>query len=405
LNDIDMFRPSAYFEAFYDYWYATYQNIASCNTVLQHLDVAKTDENRNQYEGEARFIRAYHYFNLVRLWGPVFLCDHTISPQEAKKLNRVSVEDIYDFIISDLTFAMDTLPATYPADQKGRATAWAAKGLLAKVYLTLGNHYQAREILLDIVQNSGHTTLSNFEDVFSISNEMNSEIIFAVRHKAGGYGLGSSFSNSFAPYNSKGAVVGYGDGAGLNSPTFDLYHSYSEGDIRKTATIGIWLNTASVEYLYPKKLVIPVTSLNDSELDFPVLRFADILLMLAECENELGNPPTALSYLDPIRTRAGLLPLESSSQMEARLLIENERRFELAFENQRFFDLVRTGRLKEVVEKEIFETDWIEHYFNYSITQRPVAGMIIQPWQELLPIPGREIDANNDVIITQNFGY
>jgi hypothetical protein len=241
--------------------------------------------------------------------------------------------------------------------------------------------------------------------VFSISNEMNSEIIFAIRHKAGGYGLGCSFSNSFAPYNSKGAVVGYGDGAGLNSPTLDLYRSYSDNDIRKTATIGIWLNTASVEYLYPKKLVIPVTSLNDSELDFPILRFADILLMLAECENELGNPATALSYLDPLRIRSQMPLLTSSSQMEARLLIENERRFELAFENQRFFDLVRTERLKDVVEKEIFETDWVEHYSLYSATQRPVAGMIIQAWQELLPIPGREIDANNDIIITQNFGY
>ncbi|MDR0618802.1 MAG: RagB/SusD family nutrient uptake outer membrane protein [Bacteroidales bacterium] len=407
LNDIDMFRPSAYLNEIYSYWYATYQNIASCNTVLKHLDVAKTDENRKQYEGEARFIRAYHYFNLVRLFGPVFLCDHNITPQEAKKMNRVSVDEVYDFIISDLIVAIDTLklPADYSADQKGRATIWAAKGLLAKVYLTLGNYGKAREILADIVQNSGHTILSVFEDVFSTSNEINSEIIFTVRHKAGGYGLGCSFSNSFAPLNSKGAVVGYGDGAGLNSPTFDLYRSYSNDDRRKAATIGVWLNTASVEYLYPKKLVIPVTSLNDSELDFPVLRFADILLMLAECENELGSPATALAYLDPIRMRAGLPLLTSSSQMEARLLIEDERRFELAFENHRFFDLVRTGRLKEVVEKQIFETDYVEHYALYSEAQRPVAGAIIQTWQELLPVPGREIDANNDIVITQNFGY
>jgi tetratricopeptide (TPR) repeat protein len=410
LNDIDMFRPSAYLDEIYSYWYATYQNIASCNTVLKHLDVAKTDENRNLYEGEVRFIRAYHYFNLVRLFGPVFLCDHNITPQEAKKLNRVSVEEVYDFIISDLLTAIDTtidskLPNAYVADQKGRATVWAAKGLLAKVYLTLGRYQEAKTILEDIVQNSGHTILPDFEDVFSTSNEMNSEIIFAIRHKAGGYGLGCSFSNSFAPYNSKGAVVGYGDGAGLNSPTFDLYRSYSNDDRRKAATVGIWLNTASVEYLYPKKLVIPVTSLNDSELDFPVLRFADILLMLAECENELGNPATALAYLDPIRTRAGLSLLTGSSQMEARLLIENERRFELAFENHRFFDLVRTGRLKEVVEKEIFEADWVEHYANYAIAQRPVSGAIIQAWQELLPVPGREIDANNEIVITQNFGY
>ncbi|GHV42876.1 membrane protein [Bacteroidia bacterium] len=403
LNDLDMFRPLTYMSGIYNYWYATYQNIATCNIVMEHLDVVDNAEKQAQYEGECRFIRAYHYFNLVRLFGPVFLCDHTISPQEAKKMNRRPVEEVYQLIIDDLTFA-STLPTEYGTNEKGRATQWAAKALLAKVYMTLQDFASAKTLLTDVSNNSGHNTLTNYADVFAVNNELNIEIIFAIRHKAGGFGLGCSWSNDFAPLNSQTAVV-LGNGKGLNSPTLDLRNSYDPSDLRKNVNIGVWLNSAQVEYLYPKKLVVPVEMVNDSDLDFPVLRFADVLLMLAECENELVGPATALSILDPIRQRAGLANLASASQMEARLLIENERRFELAFENQRFFDLQRTGRLKEVMENEIFVMDWVDHYSKYPTDKQPVQGQIVQEWQYLLPIPGLEIDANNDIVITQNFGY
>jgi hypothetical protein len=127
--------------------------------------------------------------------------------------------------------------------------------------------------------------------------------------------------------------------------------------------------------------------------------------MLAECINEIEGPETAMPFVNRVRSRAGIGLLTTDSRLEMREIIENERRWELAFENHRFYDLVRTGRLIEVVEKQIFETDY-EHYLRYAEYGRlPGRGQIIKSWQLLLPIPDREIDANNDIIITQNFGY
>lgn len=357
LNDLDMFRPTSSIPAIYEYWYGLYQNISSDNRVISSVSVVNNENLKNQYEGEARFVRAYHYFNLVRLYGPVFLTTELISPLEARKMNRAPVSTVYNVIIEDLKFAAEKLPSLYNSAETGRATNWAAKTLLAKVYLTLQQNDLALPILLDVKNNSPHKLLDKYEDVFSIQNEMNEEIIFAIRFKSGGYGLGSPFENLFAPSQS-GSVLINGDGSGYNSPTESLMSAYEASDHRKAVTVDTWKSKN-----YVKKLLSEVTLRYDAENDFPVLRYADVLLMLSEIKNETEGPSDALPLVNLIRDRAGLATLDATiNQFDCRLAIENERRFEFAFENQRWFDLVRTNRVKDVVKTQIETLDWDAHY-------------------------------------------
>jgi hypothetical protein len=425
LDALDMFHPPVMMPEIYEYWYRTYQYISACNNVLRQLDVVTDARTRAQFEGEARFIRALGHFNLVRLFGPIFLMDDLKTPAQAKQMNRVPVNIIYDFIIADLDSAIKKLPSSYPAADMGRATSWAAKMLLAKVYMTLNDFESARELIEDVVNSSGHSLVTTstpetettpfvpaYANVFL---QDNNEIIFAVRFNGEG-GVGSNFSNFFAPLNSLQRVVNAGVSRGLNVPTWDLYDSYAEYDtIRKNASIGLWRglnddeNDRVRQRLYPKKFITRVVMENQSSQNFPILRFADAMLMLAECINELEGPTAEVFRLiNLVRRRGGQgiaaeHDVRSDSRLETRLIIENERRWELTFENHRWFDLVRTDRAIEVIMKQIFETDY-EYYLRYE-ARTPVSGEIIRLWQLLLPIPEREIIANNDIIITQNFGY
>ena len=402
LDDLDMFRPNPTIPEIKDYWYYSYQNIASANRVISEVGVVADETLRAQYEGEARFIRAYHYFNLVRLFGPVFITTEAISPLEAKKKTRSSVESVYEVIISDLMHGSENLPAKYDADQKGRITNWAAKTMLAKVYMTLHKYNLAKPLLEDVKNNSDHQLLGIYKDVFSIDNELNDEIIFTVRYKAGGYGLGSPFANNFAASQSRTAIV-TGDGDGYNYPSNSLVASYEDGDQRKSVTVGYYTRG---QKNYVTKFLSPINVKYDGENDFPILRYSDVILLLAEVYNEEGTPSTALPLVNEIRDRAGLPALDNGiSQTACRLAIEKERRIEFAFENQRWYDLVRTGRAKEVVKEQIASLDWDSHYNGYPDAKKPVLENIVQDWQLLLPIPQSEIDTNNDLFITQNLGY
>ncbi|MCL2412521.1 MAG: RagB/SusD family nutrient uptake outer membrane protein [Bacteroidales bacterium] len=423
LDGLDQFSPRVDMPEIYNYWYWTYQYISAANLVIRNLHVALDTEAalKAQFEAEARFLRALGHFNLVRLFGPIFLMDDLRTPQEARRMNRAPVEQIYEFIIDDLTFASENLPARHTAANVGRATTWAARTLLAKVHMTMQNFDLALPLLRE-VQNSWHdlelsagSAGSAFANVFSLNNEMptNDEIIFAVRFN-GEAGLGSRFSNDFAPLNSLQNVVNMGTSRGLNAATWDLFDSFAEYDtIRRDASIGLWRGIGGDEEdrirqrLYPRKFITNVIGADQSSQDFPILRFADVLLMLAETINEIDGPTSEVFVLiNSVRNRAGIASehnVSTDSRLEAREIIENERRWELAFENHRWHDLVRTGRAIEVIERQIFEIDF-EYYLRYA-ERAPIRGQIVQPWQLLLPIPLREIDANNDIIITQNFGY
>ena len=412
LNELEAFASIQQIE---EYWNSVYNNIYRCNKVLQNLDNVSNDKKRKQYEGEALFIRSYHYFNLVRLFGPIFWVDKPISAQEAFTYDRMAVEKVYVNIEKDLLRIIDEelLPVSYEKDEDlGRVTLLSARTLLGKLYLTQKKYSEAQSQLKAVETAFGGYDLSSIEyaDVFSINNEMNKEIIFAIRFKAGNVGLGNPFGNMFAPLNSGTSVIN-GNGSSYNYPTTSLVNSYKEGDKRKDATMGFsYFNTTTnleVNIRYIKKYLSPVTTAGDGENDVPVLRYADVMLMLAEIENELNGPnATALNYLNATVKRAGLAPFKLEdlpNKVAFRLAVEEERFKEFAFENQRFFDLIRTGRYVDVMKKH-YATEYDDKNGKSYYEDKPklMAGNINLN-QLLLPLPTSLIDVNPD--IAQNPGY
>lgn len=436
LNDLNTYLQNSGHSQVYNYWFATYKNIRSANYVLRSLGVtysngqitlgqaiAQMEEAQlKQLAGEALFIRAYHYFNLVRLYGGVFLLTDPKTPAELKQINRSSLEDCYKLIVADLEAAKTYLPRkTYAAQAQedlGRATTWAAESLLAKVYLTINRKADALVLLEDVINASGHDLLSAYADVFSINNEMNKEIIFAVRYKAGGLGLGNYMANSFAALNSASAIVN-GNGSGLNYPTANLESKYivpatGAADKRRDVTIGRYNGNP-----YMKKYVSPVMIKNDAENDFPVIRFADVLLMKAEA---LGYSQTSVDIINRIRSRAGAVAYPGTGNFNAVFYLYpdagaeaitettflskllDERRIELAFENHRLFDIYRTGQF-EAVMSNYYTVEYDTHYkkFKPAIPLDDLKNNI--KIRTLLPIPQREMDSNNQIDIVQNSGY
>lgn len=429
LSDLDMFIPATTQQAIYTYWLASYSNIRNTNIVLEKLGVTYdettgaltfnainipiSETDRKQLAGEAMFIRAYHYFNLVRLFGGVFLVHRPISPDQAKLMNRVTAADIYKLIEADLVTGANSMNALkfaqIPAADLGRATRWAAKGLLGKVYLTLNRKADAITQLQDVILNSGYGLQSSYANVFSITNEMNNEILFAVRYRAGGLGLGSSFGNTFAPLGTGSAVIN-GDGDGLNYPTAEL-DTLTNGDLRKPTLIGVFGTGANAKW-YVKKYLFPVTLVDDGEADWPVLRYADILLMMAEAQ---GYSQASIDLINSVRPRAGLpnytlLSLPNVAVFESAL--STERRIEFAFENQRWFDLLRFGTTLTTINaiqaiRDHYADEYFAHYRTYLPPTPTLAELQAYITQNrlLLPIPQREIDTNTQLIIPQNPGY
>ncbi|MFR9600895.1 MAG: RagB/SusD family nutrient uptake outer membrane protein [Rikenellaceae bacterium] len=405
-------------ESVYDYWVGTYKNISNCNTVLDAMGVVDDEDEANELEGQARFIRAYHYFNLVRLFGPVFIIDTRISAQEALEYSRSPVSDVYEFIINDLELAADMLEdVVYDSGNEARVTTWSAKALLGKVYMTLQDYSTASSYLSDVITNSGHELEATYEDVFSISNECNNEILFTIRYTSGGLGLGSPFGNWFAPQQSGDLVIA-NDGSSYNYPTSIIIaaHTVAEEDtaagtdavydLRKDTSVkeGYFKDESTwIDDAYVNKFISPVTNDEDGDKDWPIIRYADVILLYAEALNELNGPSAAIPYINMTRARGGLDNLDASdytTKYSMRMALEDERQVEFAFENQRWFDLVRTDRACEVINQ-----GFIDDLF-YAESAEDGDDMNIQTVTEnalLLPIPQEEIDANPN--ITQNAGY
>lgn len=365
-----------------DYYRSMYNIIYRSNVVLENLEAATS--KAAQFEGEAKFVRAYAYFNLVRLFGDVPLIDRVVAPLEKEiQFTRETSEKIYSLIISDLTAAINSLDDTY----KTRASKSAAQALLAKVNLTLGNYGEAKT-LCEAVMGAGFSLESEFKDVFY--SEGNNEIIFAIGYVGDDTKDSQNFSAEWL--NAVGRTTG------VNYVTSDVAAVLDEKGGNRTAfsyrqdALQPQFNQV-VKYLPDgdASLDIAATAGNPTLAgnDWIVIRYADVLLMHVEAIINLGSgvsttDPAALASFQAVRDRAGLTdPVTSVSKEE--LLCE--RRVELAFENHRFFDLVRFGVANEVLSQ--FAAD-----NGYSFTGTDL----------LLPIPQREIGLSNG-LLSQNPGY
>lgn len=392
MNAINNFSELSSESIYANTWRNYYLVIYRANLLLTKIEGLNESviKNKSRHIGEAKFLRALAYFDLVRIFGDVPLALTTVSIEESYKYGRTPVSEVYSkVIIPDLMDAESKLPSKYTGTDIGRASSGAAKSLLGKVYLYQKDFVKA-EVKLKEVTTAGYALLPKYSDLWDYSkNEHHSEYIFDIEYIAGGLGLGSHFTNSFVP-KSTGAFAdtyfGIKGGLGeMNTPTMNLFNAFAANDLRRIITV----DTSQVFYkfiqisTFTKKYITPVASLNDSPANWKVIRYADVLLMLSEALNENGKTTEALTYLNMIRTRVGLTTYSGLTKEDARDKIYLERRLELGMEGHRWFDLVRTGR---------------------ALSTMASTGM--KDYQVVYPIPLREIQVINDSkVFPQNPGY
>jgi len=379
-------------------WNDGYRGVYRTNAVIDRSRAIEMNEDlKARYVAEAQFLRALMYFNLVRVFGEVPLVEKEIErAEEGYQYGRSPVADVYARIIADLTEAERVLPATYPAAEAGRATGGAAKALLGKVYLTLGRHADAAGKLREVIEPGGYDLLPSYADVFAPGNKNHRESVFAVQYKKGSLGEGNRMPNAFAPENSGNAVIQFG-GDGQNRPHNDLLAAYEPGDPRKDFSTATFYKNAkgdTVRYNFVKKYHDVPAVKYDNDNNFPVIRYADVLLMYAEALNGVAYVADgeAFTALNRVRQRVELparTAAELGSQAAFRDAVLQERRVELAFEGHRWFDLVRTGKALEVLQA--------------KATLIGIRGAVTAD-NLLFPIPQSQIDIN-PTKMDQNRGY
>ena len=384
------------------FWEINYKGINRINTILGRIDNIEIDKSlSDQYKLECKFLRGLMYFNLVRVFGDVPLVLKEISITESYTYMREPQKKIYEQIISDLKEA-EGLPASYTSDSNvGRATSGAAKALLGKVYLTLNNYTEAEIKLAEVVNSGQYALLENtsgslnndgYASVFDANNHNSKEGVFEVQFKKGGYGEGSRFPNNYAPENSGTNVVSVGGTGGNNIPEMDIYNAYEEGDLRRDFSMALGYNDNRkdgewVESRHIRKFFDVPYQNDDSNNNYPVIRFSDVLLMYAEALNQNGKTTQACEYLNKVRrrgfgyqtTETSPFDINTSDKQTFFLAVEHERRVELAFEGHRWFDLVRTDRALEVMTTK---------------------GFKLNTTNMICPIPQKQIDVNPN--LTQN---
>lgn len=376
-------------------WRTCLTTISRCNTILTRIEQVELDEEvKNRIIGETKFLRAYSYFYLVRIFGhaPITFTAFT-SPEEilSADLTLHSKEAVYKVITDDLTDAANMLPVTLNPD-KTRASIGAVQTLLGKVYLTLKNYEGATEILKKVIDAKQYELVPSYQSLFTAGNENLPESIFEIDYLSG-QTIGNNYSYLFSPsITSMSIFQNNQQGAGRIVPTLDMVDAYEPGDQRKAASVrdSVPLIDGTVTYdRYGVKFVdFNAVDVSDGSVAFTVLRYADVLLMYAEALNGSSKGDAAAAYVNQIRRRVGLKDLTASSLADLTMALEKENRLEFLYEGHRWFDLIRTGRALTVMNGFYKKMN-----LKYSL----------EAYELLFPIPQSEIDLNAS--LTQNPGY
>ncbi|RSK48037.1 RagB/SusD family nutrient uptake outer membrane protein [Hymenobacter rigui] len=386
-------------------WGGCFIGIGRANIVLQKVPAMSIDAAiQKRCIGEAQFLRAKYYFDLVRAYGDVPLLTKPPVTLEDVNVQRTPAAQVYTQIVQDLTDAIGNLPTSYSGDDIGRATKWSATALLAKVYLTQGNLTGAATRAKEVIAGSGKSLWANYGDNFKVSTENGQESLFEVQYVAGRNqytfdGLGFVGNEFFGP---RGQGIVPQGGYGFNIPEPDFVAGYEAGDLRRDVTI--WKPGDK----YPDGRVQPATlpgspngygckkwfvgkvntNIWDSELNIPVLRLAEMYLIQAEAE---GPTASGLEAINKVRRRAfgEAINTPGTHDIAAGISADNfkravwrERKYELAFENDRWFDMKRTGEL---------------------LTSPQLIAKGVKSYNVLLPVPQSERDVNRG--LSQNPGY
>lgn len=373
--DIDRFQEKSNNGIMKNIWNAWYNGIYRCNDVLGHM-AGKTLVNGDKYRGEALFLRSWWYFSLYRVFGGVPVTTTVVSPADAKNIARCSDEDMYNRLTEDLTEAIALLPEKR-SKEVARVTKIAAQALLAKVYLTFGKYPEAQKVLEDAMTDTGYGLMATTAQVFDISNKMNKEIIFALYYnKTNDHGHGYWYSTNTNVL------------ADVRNPTPEFKAIYSAEDNRLNL-INTYTKITNSLYAMTKWMdTYDAQFTQQVGNDFPLLRYADVVLMYAESLGQQGNISGALTYLNKTRKRAGLAELTEAEVADKKAFIQelaDERGREFALEGQRWFDLVRL--------------DLAVDFFK-------ARGYSVDSHNLLFPIPQDQIEIVNDKsILWQNPGF
>ncbi|MBL7735572.1 MAG: RagB/SusD family nutrient uptake outer membrane protein [Chitinophagaceae bacterium] len=375
-EDIDGFLDDNANDLISGYYNSSYVGIARANSILGAIAVSELNQEVvNRFVGEAKFIRALLYFDLVRFYGGVPLYLEAVTSAESAYIPRSTVEQTYAAIEADLSDAVAKLSSTsFP--QNGRASKGAARTLLGDVYLAQKKYDLAEAEFLSVTQ-LGYDLLPNYASVYELSNKNSRESIFELQFQQGNQGQQSNFLYPFLPLAEDvslitGITSQNRQGGGWNIPTQEFIESYETGDERLDASIAVAEGTGPIgsmiiesvkspvgytttagkrSYAFIKKYLHQHSLENNTDDDFPVYRYAEVLLSLAETLNEQNRSGEALPYLNKVRRRAGLGDIGELDKTLLRDIIAHERRVELAFENKRWTDLLRTGKALEVMQQ------------------------------------------------------
>jgi hypothetical protein len=398
LNAFDNFTVTATEGQIYDFWSGRYLDINLCNQLIDNIQNIPMNEGlKARYVAEAKFARAYAYFRLVRAFGDIPL--RLTVPKGASEFNipRTPKAEVYAAIERDLTEAASVLPVSYTGSDIGKFTRGAALSLNAKVAMYQNKWTEVRDLTNQVIA-LGYTLFPNYYQLFRVANENSSESIFEIQATL----VPGNGAVSNSQYSQIQGVRGTDAGWGFNVPTQDLADFYEAGDPRRDATIifsgeitpdGDAIPSNTPNPRYNQKSYVPFSQLDlqltpGCQQNVRVIRFADVLLMNAEANNELGNASAALASLELVRARArngnnAILPqVTTTDQAQLRQAIWRERRAELAMEFDRYFDVIRQGRGLQVFGPKGWKANK----------------------NEVWPIPQREIDLSSGVLV-QNPGY
>ena len=403
-----------------------YSGISRTNTILTRIKTAAglTQGAIDSISGEALFLRAFYYYDLVTHYGGVPLQLEELSGADGAFLPRSTDVEVYNQIITDLTAAIPKLPVAVTFPQSGRASKGSAKTLLAYAYMSKPTKElaKAETELLDVTK-MNYALLPSYADVFALTNKNSRESIFEVQYKIGNDGQQSDFAWRFIPKVTNSEVLlgirgtsirGGLSSGGWNVPTQELVNSYEPADQRLPASIQIAEGTQTGDnftaetvkspvgytptpgkayhYFVNKYRHPPYTVEYNTDDNWPVFRYAGALLLLAECLVSENKAAAALPYLNQVRRRAGLADLTVATAEN----VADEMRHELAFENRRWTDLIRTGKAVEALNAK-------------GARMKALYGWIlpgafnVTPQKLLYAIPTREVQINNTLI--QNPGY
>jgi hypothetical protein len=376
-------------------WAQYYEMGGAATNVIENTRLMKSGINENEKTliiAEAKFIRAYAYFDIVRIWGAAPLMLELIPPITAENIEevypklypeRTAPELIYDQIIKDLE---EAIPALKSSNQgEFRATKGSANGLLAKVYATRGakseRNYKKVVELCDAVISDGYSLLSDYDQLWNPANDFTSESIFEVYYDA--------TSPNWAYWVLFSEENGSITWRRYCTPTHDLISKFNANDKRFASSIVF--KEVPYDTYFPATNYPIANKIRQKDSEIILMRLADILLLKAEALAELNRPQEAMAIVNTIRRRAGIEELSVNvSQQEARLDVEQERQLELAFEGHRWYDLLRNDRMVEVMQQ-----------------HRGRNGQLLFPhideFRVLWPVPQTEKDSNPN--LTQNQGY